>query len=181
MYKRQLLSVPFKVSVVTGPSGSYREEDIINFLEKWCEPWYKGREYEFILLDAYAPGLTDNVQRLCWKRGYIVVTHGGGASMICQTNDVGRHKDVRSDFIDLQTEKMLEQARSRGGGLVDLTAEENITLMTEVVSNQDLHLKAAKSYKHTGTTNALDGSEDDEITGDARVFWDELRMREVIN
>ena len=59
-----LLGVPFKASVVTGPSGSYREEDILAFLEKWCEPWYKGREYEFIL-DAYAPGLTDNVQRLC--------------------------------------------------------------------------------------------------------------------
>ena len=47
-----LLSVPFKVSVVTGPSGSYREDDIIKFLEKWCEPWYKGRQWEFIMLDA---------------------------------------------------------------------------------------------------------------------------------
>ena len=50
-----LLGVPFKVSVVTGPSGSYREDDIINFLEKWCESWYKGRRWEFIMLDAYAP------------------------------------------------------------------------------------------------------------------------------
>ena len=120
-----------------------------------------------MLLDAYAPGLTNNVQRLCWSKGYIVVTHGGGASMICQTNDVGLHKDVRSDFIELQTAKLLEHARTRGGGLVDLTPEENITLMTEVMSNKDLHLKAAKSYKRIGTTNALDGAEDDMITGDA--------------
>ena len=101
--------------------------------------------------------------------------------MICQTNDVGLHKDVRSLFIDLQTEKLLEQARSRGGGLCDLTAEENVSIMCEVMSNPALHQKAADSYKWTGTTNALDGSEDELITGDARVFWDELRMREEIN
>ena len=77
-----MLDVPFKVSVVTGPSGSYREEDILLFLEKWCEPWGEGRDWEFILLDAYAPGPRDNVQRFCWQRGYMVVTHGGGASMI---------------------------------------------------------------------------------------------------
>ena len=141
------LCLPFKFSVVTGPSGSYREHDILNytgsalprsgpplclspgpppfpgssplalygsafpcrpphgprfpgsrltsfpayagrcprmgpadFLEHWLEPWGPGRQWEFFLLDAYAPGLTDNVQRLCWSRGYICVTHGGGAS-----------------------------------------------------------------------------------------------------
>ena len=55
-----IMNVPFKVSVVTGPSGSYKEEDILNFLDKWCEPWEDGkRQWELILLDAYAPGLTD--------------------------------------------------------------------------------------------------------------------------
>ena len=106
----------FKVSVVTGPSGSYKEQDILNFLDKWCEPWNPDtRRWEFILLDAYGPGLTDNVQRLCWKKGYIVVTHGGGASMVCQTNDVAHHKDVRKDFIDLQTEMLVHKARGQGG------------------------------------------------------------------
>ena len=38
------LNLPFKVSVVTGPSGSYKEEDIIAFLEKWLLPWGPGRE-----------------------------------------------------------------------------------------------------------------------------------------
>ena len=37
--------LPFKVSVVTGPSGSYREHDILNFLEKWLLPWGAGREW----------------------------------------------------------------------------------------------------------------------------------------
>ena len=53
--------------------------------------------------------------------------------------------------------------------------------MATVMSDKDLHLKAAKAYKHTGTTNALDGSEDNDITGDAKVFWDELNMRHIID
>ena len=43
-------NLPFKVSVVTGPSGSYNEEDILAFLEKWLEPWGPGREWELLAL-----------------------------------------------------------------------------------------------------------------------------------
>ena len=43
-------NLPFKVSVVTGPSGSYKEEDMIAFLEKWLEPWGPGREWEKLAL-----------------------------------------------------------------------------------------------------------------------------------
>ena len=62
--------LPFRVTVVTGPKGLYREEDILNFFEKHLDPWRTGRKSEVVLLDAYAPGLTDNVQRFCWGRGY---------------------------------------------------------------------------------------------------------------
>ena len=127
--------LPFKVSVVTGPSGSYREHDILNFLEKWLLPWGPGREWEFLALDAYAPGLTDNVQRLCWSRGYICITHGGGASSVAQTNDTDHHLYVRKRFIELQTALMVRKARRSGGGMVDLTAEENIDIMIEVMSD----------------------------------------------
>ena len=101
--------------------------------------------------------------------------------MICQTNDTGLHKDVRLNFIDLQSCMMLHKTRTQGGGLVDCTAEENLSIMTEVMSDTDLHLKAARAYKHTGTTNALDGKEDDMIAGDAKGGWDELNMRHIID
>ena len=175
------LQVPFKVSVVTGPSGSYREEDILLFLEKWCELWHAGRQWEFILLDAYAPGLTDNVQRFCWNRGYVLVTHGGGASMILQTNDTALHKDVRKHFIERQTQLLLEKTRIRGGGLVDLSPEGNLEIMIKVMSDRELHVMAAKGYNHTGTTLAFDCSEDGELRNDAKNFWHHLGMRKKIN
>ena len=50
-------------------------------------------------------------------------------------------------------------------------------LLATVNSNVNLHLQGCKGYKHTATTVAFDGSEDKEIGGDARQFWDEMDMR----
>ena len=83
--------------------------------------------------------------------------------MICQTNDVSHNKEVRSRFISLQNARMLEKARCKGGGLVDCTPEENLEMMVQVMSDKSLHLQASAAYKHTGTTVALDGTEDEEI------------------
>ena len=171
----------FRVTVVTGPSGSYREEHICNCLEKHLEKWGPGRRWEFMFLDAYAPGLTDNIQRLCWTRGYILVTHGGGASMVCQTNDTDLHKWIRKRFIELQTALMINKARETGGGMVDLTRKENIDIMIEVMSDVNLHLQACKGYKYTGTTVSFDGTEDSLICREAAQFWREREMRKKIN
>ena len=135
----------------------------------------------FILLDAYAPCLTDDVERLSWSRGFISITHGGGASMILQTNDTDHHEHVRRDFINLQTQLMVRKARMQGGGLVGLDLKENIDLMIEVMGNLNLHLTATKGYLKTGTTNALNGDQDSEIKREAAAFWKEMDMREHVN
>ncbi|CAK0856984.1 unnamed protein product, partial [Prorocentrum cordatum] len=162
-------------------SPFHMNEGLSDCLEKWLLPWGPGRRWELFLLDAYAPGLTDNAQRLCWARGYICVTHGGGASMVCQTNDTDLHLHIRKRFIELQTARIVEKARISGGGMVDLTKEENIDIMAQVISNRTLHVQACKGYKLTGTTVALDGSEDDQICREAKDFWDEMGMRSRID
>ena len=45
--------LPFKVSVVTGPSGSYREQDILNCKEVHEEPWGPESRWELSMYDAY--------------------------------------------------------------------------------------------------------------------------------
>ena len=37
------LECPFKLSVVMGPSGSYKEEDLLAMQDKWFEPWGPGK------------------------------------------------------------------------------------------------------------------------------------------
>ena len=101
--------------------------------------------------------------------------------MILQTNDTDLHLHVRRRFIELQTARMVEKARISGGGMVDLTKEENIEIMAQVMSDRALHVQACKGYKYTGTTVALDGSEDDLICREAKDFWDEMGMRSRID
>jgi hypothetical protein len=132
-------------------------------------------------MDAYAPGLTDNVQRLCWSRGYICITHGGGASMILQTNDTDHHEHVRKRFIEKQTQRLITKTRMQGGGMADLDLRENLDIMITVMSDLDLHLMATAGYLRTGTTNALNGDQDFEIKNEALVFWKEMDMRTAVN
>ena len=126
------LITPFKFSVVAGPSGSYREQDLLTMQDKWLKPWGPGRQWELWGGDAYAPGLTDNIQRQCWQKGYVSVTHGGGASMVAQVNDTDFHKPWRKSFVDKQQVLVLEKTMLHGGGLHSCTDEENIALISSI-------------------------------------------------
>ena len=64
---------------------------------------------------------------------------------------------------------------------MDLTPEENIDIMIQVMSDPNLHVQASRGYKYTGTTVALDGSEDNMICREAKDFWQELGMIQLIN
>ena len=48
-------------------------------------------------------------------------------------------------------------------------------------SGASLLLTATAGYKRIGTTNALNGDEDDEIKNEAAVFWKEVDMRTAVN
>ena len=54
-------------------------------------------------------------------------------------------------------------------------------LLATVLSSPEIHLQGCLGYELTGTTVAFDGTEDWMISRDARIFWDELNMRERID
>ena len=66
-----------------------------------------------------------------------------------QTNDTDHHQWVRKRYTELQTDRLIKKARRRGRGLVELTREDNIDFMIEVMSDLSLHLKACQGYKYT--------------------------------
>ena len=65
--------------------------------------------------------------------------------------------------------------------MIDLTSEGNLKIMVQVMSDPNLHIMVSRGYKDTGTTVAFDGSEDGEMTGDAREAWVRLGMRAKID
>ena len=101
--------------------------------------------------------------------------------MMLQTNDTEVHKPARKEFCSLQEDVVLQKTLNSGGGLKECSDEENIMILASVFGIDKLHLQACKGYKTTGTTVAFDGSEDYMIGKEARVFWEELHMREKIN
>ena len=50
--------------------------------------------------------------------------------------------------------------------------------MAAIWGQRKLHERAAQGFKNVGLSNALDGTEDDDICREARDYWDELRMGE---
>ena len=163
------------LTVATSPKGSYREEHILNFLEAHLQKWGPGRKWRVYLLDCFAPQMTDNVKRLCWERGYILLIHGGGATAVTQTNDTDLHQFLRKLYTQLECAAMVREQRVKGKGVVVVPREEQcIEWMVQVWSRPELHQQAKGGYKKTGITVALDGSEDEEIKREAReIFFHE--------
>ena len=139
------LQCPFRISVVAGPSGSYKEEDLLTMQDKWLEPWGENRRWEGWMGDAYAPGLTNNIQSQCWLKGYQSFTHGGGATAVTQTNDTEVHKPARKMFCELQQELIVEKTLATGGGLKECTDEENIMIMAHVFPTKTFICRDARA------------------------------------
>ena len=100
---------PHWFTVTVGPKGSYREHDIIAWLNKHLEAWVEGRDWRIYMCDDYASHKTDNVWNLCWSRGYIRVLHGGGATPFGQTCDTDLNEHVRKDYGCKEASLLLEK------------------------------------------------------------------------
>jgi hypothetical protein len=177
---------PSWFSVTTSPKGSYREQDVISFLNKHLEKMHEGRDWRILLMDDFAAHKSENVRRLAWSRGYVCVIHGGGTTPIAQTPDTDLNEHVRREYGIKETRILIEKMRD-GHVVPKCSQEECMTLMFEVLSDPELHLNASKGFKKTGETVDLFGAEDLLICREAGLFWNEattdgyVNMRERIN
>ena len=86
---------PSWFTVSLSPKGSFLEHDVIAFLKQHLETWKGGQEWRIIFADDYAAHKTENVFHLCWKRRYVLIVHGGGATPVAQTPDTDLNEEVR--------------------------------------------------------------------------------------
>jgi len=159
-------------TVTVGPKGSYREHDIIAWLQKHLEPWRDGRDWRIYLCDDYACHKGNNVWNLCWSRGYIRHVHGGGTTPVGQTPDTDLNEHVRREYGRKEARLLLEKMRS-GQVVPKLTHEECMLLMLEVLSDPELHRRASEGYKKVGQSIDLYGREDEMVCREAGTFWNE--------
>ena len=113
---RRSRGFPSWLTVTMGVKGSYREQDIIAFLQKHLEPWTEGRRWHIVLADDFSAHKTDNVFQLCWQRGYVLLIHGGGCTPVGQTPDTDLNEHVRRDYGQKECTLLMEKLRHKAVG-----------------------------------------------------------------
>ena len=72
------------VSVATSEKGSYREADVLGFLDRHLPQLRPERRWRLIWADDFSAHKTENARRLCWHRMYVRLLHGGGATPVAR-------------------------------------------------------------------------------------------------
>ena len=168
------------LSVTTAEKGSYKEADVLNFLDTHLSEKPQWRRWRLMQADDFSAHKTPNVSRLAWTRGYVLLIAGGGQTPVTQTCDTDLNQHVRREYTAKESVLILELMR-QGMAVPCLDYIACIDIMVDVLSNVQLHLNAAEGYKRTGATVALDGTEDAKIVREAGKFFRDLGMREKIN
>ena len=163
---------PSWFTVTVAPKGSYREQDILAFLQKHLEPWTAGRHWRVLLADDFSAHKTDNVEAFAWPRGYILLIHGGGSTPVAQTPDTDLNEFVRCIYGEKEARLLMEKMRN-GVVVPKLSHEECMLLMLEVLSDPELHRNGAEGYKKVGQSIDLNGKEDVLVCREAGTFWNE--------
>ena len=163
------------MTIQTSESGSYNEINIIDFLESHLEKGPADRPWRILLVDDFGPHKTDAVRRLAWRRKYIVIVHGGGATSVAQTNDTDQNQHVRRIYTEEESHVLLHKSATLAQKVPVLDHEQTIRIFGEIWQRDDVHCKARDGYTKTGATVPLEG-DDREICREAAIFWKERHM-----
>ena len=166
------------MTVVTAPKGSYREDDVRNFIECRLDDFKPPRRWRILLMDAYSAHLRHRVRMCAWHKGYVVIAHGGGASSATQTNDTDLHAHVKQMYCELEMADAVEQMRLRPKGVPCPLTSDVVGWAGCIWGVEELHVRASRGCLEVGLSSALDGSQDAEICREAGRFWHQEGMRQ---
>ena len=134
---------PAWASASTSEKGSYREEDVLEFLDRHLPAMPQSRQelpampqsrrWRVAMADDLASHKTDNVRRLCWQRGYVLIVHGGGATPVAQTPDTDLNQHVRRNYSSKEAAYFLDEMR-KGIALPRTEHTRCIDMMMEVLA-----------------------------------------------
>ncbi len=84
---RGALQVPVWLLVQFQERGSYRTEDMLDFLDWALPPAACPQESIVVILDWFAPHLSAEVAELVARKGHLLLHHGGGVTGLEQVNE----------------------------------------------------------------------------------------------
>jgi hypothetical protein len=119
---------------------------VISFLKKHLEKWNEGWDWRILFADDYSAHKTESVWSLCWKRGYVLIVHGGGATPVAQTPDTDLKEEVRRRYGNQETAVLMEKMR-HGQTVPKLAHEECMDLTHSVLCDKSCTGKLRKGIK----------------------------------
>ena len=168
------------ISFQAAEKGSYRQANILKYLETWLEPWTDARaaakDWRVIMMDVAGSHVSDEVVQFCHARGYVCLYHYGCTTGIAQINDTDLHQELEAIYLELE---MMSFHNKQMWDPADISRS-----LQEVVDDLCAawrtcnHSNGVRGHKRTGLTTSLDGSDDNLITREARMFWQEAGMPE---
>ena len=169
--------VTFPLSFAFAEKGSYRVEHVLAFLQRHLKPWTPERaaahDWRILQLDAFRPHVDPAVFDMCRDHGYVLVLHGGGTTGVCQVNDTDIHGPFSAEYVVREELSLHVQSLVQGSSWTPTRSPQDIVETScEAWAGLD-HELGIKGHKLCGLSIALDGSEDDLVSREARRFWDE--------
>ena len=160
--------------MTTSPSGSYRTEHVVAFLEKHLKEWtderQKNNDWRICGLDAYSAHKSEHIGEVCWKRGYLYhegLLVPGGATGVVAGPDTDLHAWLERELIEMQTQHQHESMLVRPWQAPKATPQDVVDYSTSLRLAAE-HEQGEKSFKRNGLDNAMDGTEDRLITRTTR-------------
>lgn len=182
LYKQLLPSVPEGMYLQLAPKGSYRLDNLLDFLS-WdlgsADPpdiaQQPGANAEVVLLDWFAPHLDKKVDKLAQARGHVVLRIPGGATPWVAPPDTHAHQPYEREYKNMERWDSFQQLKR--GAVLPSVAREVVMARAMAAWRQVPHERnSTNQFIETGITNALDGSDDGRLRHICRPFWYELNM-----
>ena len=169
------------ISLQWSYSGSYDQARFLAYLECWLEPWTEARaeqkDYRILYTDVASGHLGKEVSELCWERGYVYLLHYGGTTSILQVNDTTCHGEFEQIYLELEQAAFTKRHLAEPGN-ISRSRQEVLNDVTTAWQSMD-HTRSVKGHLRTALSVRLDGTEDHEITGEAREIWVATDMAEI--
>ena len=170
-----------QVTVAFGPKGSYREDTIVQFIDRHLPPWTEERaaskDYGVLMLDVASSHCGDAVWQAAWAHGFVTLLHYGCTTGVAQVNDTALHGPLSRVYIDLEQAFFNEQQLHEPGN-INRRPQDVVNDLCGAWRSLD-HRMGVRGHLHNGLTIALDGSEDHLLAGEARHCWHECGMAAV--
>jgi hypothetical protein len=158
--------------------GSYRTEHILRYLSRWLEEWTperaRLRAWRILYMDVAKSHLADEITQFAHDRGYCILLHYGCTTGVAQINDTDLHCDLEAAYVELEQCSFHSQQLWDPGN-ISRTLQQVLDDLGGSWKAVD-HTRGLRGHKKVGLNIALDGSEDQHITREARIFWLEADM-----